>query len=82
MNNFKKVLSLGLVLVMVVATMMIVPLTTSAAEGIEGDGTKENPFKVSQVGHITILRTTANSGEWNHKEIYVELTKDVSASGA
>ena len=85
MNNFKKVLSLGLVLVMVVATMMIVPLTTSAVDpvdGLEGDGTEANPFQISSLGHINLLKAQADTGVWANQEVYVVLTKNISVSGA
>ena len=55
MNNFKKILSLTLVLMMVVATMMIAPLTASAQDEITsggGTGTKNDPFIVFSPRHL------------------------------
>ena len=84
MNNFKKVLSLGLVLVMVVATMMIVPLTTSADAGLTsggGIGTKDDPYIVLSKDDLYALGQAANVDDsWVGVDVYVEFGQSFSAT--
>jgi len=83
MNNFKKVLSFALVLMMVVATMTIVPLTASAADLTSGggSGTKDDPYIVLSKDDLYALGQAANVDDsWVGEDVYVEFGKSFSAT--
>ncbi len=71
-KTLKKVLSMALVLMMVLSTMVIMPLTASA---LEGDGSAENPFKVASRADLQAVKDAATS--FMNQELYVVLTADI-----
>ena len=86
-TTFKKALSLAMVLMMVISTMVILPLTASAETGaIEpimptgyGDGvtgqTAENPYLLSEPGHLVYL------GQQTMRGGYYTLANDIDMAG-
>lgn len=74
-RNLKKALSLVLVLMMVVSTMVIVPLTASALDGVDGSGTQEDPYVLSNAAECNTLKSNVGSLT---SPVYVELDADIS----
>ncbi len=79
-TTFKKVLSLVMILMMVVSTMVILPLTASATEvtavAPTGAGTEEDPWKISEPGNLVWMgKRDPLSGGW------YALTNDIDMAG-
>ena len=83
--TFKKALSLAMILMMVVSTMVILPLTASAAAPTAltdlGQGTAENPYVISTPEDLVFLGTIELKGQNGNKHIYMELANDIDMTG-
>ena len=71
-TNFKKVLSLALILMMVVSTMVIMPLTASAEGASAAD-----PFLISTPEQLVAVMGSMNRSS----KIYVKLGADIDMTG-
>ena len=80
-RNFKKALSLVLVLMMVVSTMVLVPLTASAEgveiDGVDGTGVEGDPYVLSTADECTAL---SNNLANLVSPVYVELDADIAVA--
>ena len=80
-RNLKKALSLVLVLMMVVSTMVLVPLTASAEgveiDGVDGSGTAADPYVLSDAAECDALQSNvANLAS----PVYLEFDADIAVS--
>ena len=81
-KTFKKALSLAMILMMVVSTMVILPMTVSAEEGeiaavaLTGAGTEADPWQISEAGNLVWMgQQSLLAGG------YYVLTADIDMSG-
>ena len=77
-KTLKKLLSVALVLMMVLSTMVIMPLTANA---LEGDGSSETPYKVASLDDLKAVKKVA-AESFIGKELYMVLTADIEMSGS
>ena len=90
MKKLKKMLSLGLVLLLVMSSLTLLPLTASAENGlvppaiagIEGAGTEASPYLIANVEDLGLLilaaRNEDGTGIAAGTVTYVKLTADIS----
>ncbi len=85
--TMKKVLSLAMILMMVVSTMVIIPLTTSA-EGETvitladlGAGTQADPYVITTAQQLLDISKAEILGQNGNKKVYMELGADIDMAG-
>ncbi len=76
-SNFKKALSLALILMMVVSTMVIMPLTANAAEAgtdYTGSGTEADPYVILTAdGFVALMGTGSNLTGGKHWKLGTDI---------
>ncbi len=81
-KTLKKVLSMVMILMMVVSTMVIMPLTANAACAVvtattpAGDGSEGNPYRVGSHAEWAGLQALAAGGTLYNTVCYVKITAD------
>ena len=93
-NNFKRFLSVALVLMMAFAVMTVSAFATEETnalalyelennEGLMGSGTEVDPYQIGSVEDLIKFRDSVNAGEteYNAPGVYVALTDDIDMAG-
>lgn len=57
-----------------------IKVTGVTAEGIEGDGSVSNPYKISNATKWDIIASHVNSGDDNYPSAYYQLTSDIAVT--